>query len=289
VGLLRRIPLLVVLALVAGLGPAAVSAEAPPTARIHAHFVDAEKATHYTVEFTGTIANPTYSWSLQPPTDDPTCNKFEVTSAGNEAIWHHADSDGCHHFGVQHNGTVTVVVLATGWKCVATYFGTLDGDGTAAACTERTPPLKNCKCTNVTMKTSPENFTDNHTFEFAVHWTIHCKGAGGTCRGEIQALDPVEVRGVLHFQTDMEIKTNKGKPLACAGRCGRLSKGTFHIVGKSKNDLGRTERRGKTFLFKFKLWCADKGHAKKALPGAEMTIVFDKRGFLDRKKSDFNG
>ena len=267
---------------------------------MHAHFVEAEKSTHYTVKVEGTTATPRYSWALQPPPDDLLCNKFEVTPAGNEAIWHHADTDNCHHQGTQHLGTIVVVVLIGSWKCTATYFGTLDGDGPdPGACTSTTPPPSNCKCSNVKMRTSPENFTASHTFEFAIHWTITCTGGKGTCRGEIQMLPPVEVRGVLHYETDLKIATGKNvvvnkkktdtKFLACAGRCGRLSRGTFHIVGKSADDLRLKARRGKTFLFRFKLFCADKGHPKVPLPGAEVTVVFDKRGFLDRKKSDFNG
>jgi hypothetical protein len=99
---------------------------------------------------------------------------------------------------------------------------------------------------------------------------------------------PVEVKGVLHYDTDLKIKTDKGRPLACAGRCGRKSTGTFHIVGKSADDLRRTARRSKTFLVKFNLYCADSGAKKVKVGRAEMKIVFDKRGFLDRKKSDFN-
>jgi hypothetical protein len=174
----------------------------------------------------------------------------------------------------------------------ATYFGTLDGDGLQpdpCTATVTPPPAHACKCSDVTMKTSPENFTDDHTFEFAVHWTIKCKGTGGTCRGEIEAEDPVEVRGTLHYETDLKIKTNKGKPLACAGRCGRKSTGTFHYVGKSADDLRRKARRGKTFLVKFTLYCADRGAKKVTVGRAEMKVVFDKRGFIDRKKSDFSG
>lgn len=277
------------LVLLPALGPASVSADTPPVlSKMHAHFVDAEKATHYTVKVEGTTAKSTYSWALQPPTDDLTCNKFEVTPAGNEAIWHHADTDGCHHNSIQHNGTIVVVVLVGGWKCTAMYTGTLDGDGPAPEpCTTTVIP-RDCKCNDVTMRTSPENFTDDHTFEFAIHWTIKCKGTSGTCRGEIETEDPVEVRGVLHYDTDLKIKTNKGKPLACAGRCGRKSTGTFHIVGKSADDLRRKARRGKTFLVKFNLYCADSGAKKVKVGRAEMKIVFDKRGFLDRKKSDFN-
>jgi len=218
---LRLMVLVGLLVLVPTLGSAAVAADTQPVlSKMHAHFVENEKSTYYTVEVTGTTAKPTYSWALQPPTDDLTCNNFEVTPAGNEAIWHHADTDGCHHNGIQHNGTIVVVVLVGGWKCTATYFGTLDGDGLQpdpCTATVTPPPAHACKCSDVTMKTSPENFTDDHTFEFAVHWTIKCKGTGGTCRGEIEAEDPVEVRGTLHYETDLKIKTNKGQAARVCG------------------------------------------------------------------------
>jgi hypothetical protein len=282
------------LVLLPALGAPAVSAGTPPVlSKMHAHFVESEKATHYTVEVTGTTATPAYNWALQPPMDDPTCNKFEVTSAGNEAIWHHADTDGCHHNGIQHDGTIVVVVLVAGWKCTATYFGTLDGDGPQPEpCTSTATPPNTCKCSKIKMTTSPENFTADHTFEFAINWTITCTGGEGTCRGEIQMLPPVEVRGVLHYDTDLRIvsgktvvekgKKTERREIKCAGRCGRKSTGTFHVVGKSADDLRLRARRGKTFLFKFKLLCDDKQPVQD-----EMTIVFDKRGFLDRKKSDF--
>jgi hypothetical protein len=60
VGLVRRVPLLAPLIVLAGFGPASVSAVTEPVlSPVTAKFVEAEKATHYTVEVTNTSATPT--------------------------------------------------------------------------------------------------------------------------------------------------------------------------------------------------------------------------------------
>ena len=302
--------LLGLLALLPALGPASVSADAQPVlSPIQAVFNPFERATRYVVTIMPET-QPTYAWSFTPPADDPTCDKF--ASSGNQAVWQHGDENGCQHVhGAEHGGMIVVVVAQGAWVCKATITGTLTHAGpkpdpcvARAGVAPKPPPLPSeCKCTKVTMTTSPENFTAGHTFEFAIHWTITCTGAiKGTCRGEIEPEAPVEIRpdAPTGVKTDLRIvnlpiSKKEGKKmverLACAGSCRRkISRGTFHAVGKAAHDLELKARRGRTFLFKFKLFCADTGRKQVEMPAlATMKVVYDKRGFIDRKKSDFSG
>ena len=67
---------------------------------------------------------------LSTPKGNPTCNKFHpVAGKPNEAVWHHASTDGCTHNGIQHLGTVHVTVTTSAWTCTASFFGTLSQTG----------------------------------------------------------------------------------------------------------------------------------------------------------------
>jgi hypothetical protein len=111
-------------------------APAPKLTPVHAEFVEAQRETVYTISATGGGA-ATYRWQLTPPKGNPTCNKFApVPDKPNEAVWHHADTDGCTHTGFQHLGLVTVTVTTADWECTATFFGTLTKNG---------PPPQRCR------------------------------------------------------------------------------------------------------------------------------------------------
>jgi hypothetical protein len=73
-----------------------------------------------------------YHWTLVEHSD-PTCINFEPNKPqANQAIWHHADNQGCSHNlegSNGHNGTVTVVVRDGKFACAAFYNGSNDGDG----------------------------------------------------------------------------------------------------------------------------------------------------------------
>ncbi|MHB8644051.1 MAG: hypothetical protein ACYDA3_14335 [Gaiellaceae bacterium] len=106
-------------------------APAPKLTPVHAEFVEAQRETVYTISATGGGA-ATYSWQLTPPKGNPGCNRFApVSGKPNEAVWHHADTDGCTHTDFQHEGLVTVTVTTADWKCTATFFGTLTKNGPA--------------------------------------------------------------------------------------------------------------------------------------------------------------
>jgi hypothetical protein len=114
---------------------------APAVSPVHAEFKPLDFATYYAVSATAERqGTPTYTWSLSPPKGNASCNRFgPVPGKPNQAVWHHADTDGCNHalmgpYG--HTGTVTVIVKTSDWECTATFFGTITRSG---------PPAQRCR------------------------------------------------------------------------------------------------------------------------------------------------
>ena len=111
----------------------------PPFEFEEATIDDLQKATFYTVSASGQ-GSPRFAWRLTPPQADPTCHHFSVVEGKpNEAVWHHADADGCNHNAMGpagHLGTVTVTVKTAAWECTATFFGTNTSQG---------PPARRCR------------------------------------------------------------------------------------------------------------------------------------------------
>jgi hypothetical protein len=98
---------------------------------VKAAFDSAQRATFYTVGVQqGGEEVTAYRWSLTTPPGNPTCNKFApIPGKPNEAVWHHADTDGCTHNGIQHDGTVHVTLVTAHWSCTESFFGTLTRTG----------------------------------------------------------------------------------------------------------------------------------------------------------------
>ncbi len=197
---------------------------------------------------------------------------------------------GCGPFSLEPNKSATIqLTLAAGLRVPArrsaapdkvqmdiSSDGVHDSGPFDIAVASAPPAPTPCKCASLRMTTAPENFTDTSSFEFAINWKIFCSGGPGTCKGKIQTIGPA----------GSVIGTNGGKALSCYGRCGKLSKGTFHIVGRWTHGLGLKARHGKTFTFHFNLYCVNNG--KMVLANrATMTIAYDARGFLDRTHSKF--
>jgi hypothetical protein len=112
----------------------------PSLLPVKAVFDPNQRATFYTVGVEhGGEPVVSYHWSLTTPPGNPTCNKFApLPGKPNEAVWHHADTDGCTHNGIQHHGTVHVAVLTAHWSCTESFFGTLTRTGTPnAQCVRR--------------------------------------------------------------------------------------------------------------------------------------------------------
>jgi hypothetical protein len=103
----------------------------PTVLPVAARFDPNQRATFYTVSIEqGGEAVTGYHWSLTTPPGNPTCNKFApAPGKPNEAVWHHADTDGCTHNGIQHDGTVHVTVVTAHWSCAESFFGTLTRTG----------------------------------------------------------------------------------------------------------------------------------------------------------------
>ena len=118
--------------------PAATVPSAPTVSPVQATFNPNLRATFYTISVSEQGGGPpSYSWKLTPPKGDPTCSKFSTVKPS-EAVWHHADTDGCNHAlmgPAGHLGTVTVTVKNSFWTCTATFFGTNTTSG---------PPAQRC-------------------------------------------------------------------------------------------------------------------------------------------------
>ena len=111
---------------------------APTVSPLRSTFNPTQRATFYSIAVTAAHQGKLiYSWHLNPPKDNQTCNKFgSIFGSPNRAVWHHASTDGCTHLGVQHLGTVTVTIRSRYWQCTASFFGTLTSAGVPAkACT----------------------------------------------------------------------------------------------------------------------------------------------------------
>jgi hypothetical protein len=112
--------------------PAAGTIGAKPVVLpVKASFDPNQRATFYTVGVRqGGEEVTAYRWSLTTPPGNPTCNQFAaIPGKPNEAVWHHADTDGCTHNGVQHAGTVHVTLVSAHWSCTESFFGTLTRTG----------------------------------------------------------------------------------------------------------------------------------------------------------------
>jgi len=113
----------------------------PDLLPVRAVFDSNQRATFYTVSVQqGGEPVASYRWRLTTPPGNPTCNKFApVPGKPYEAVWHHADTDGCTHNGIQHDGTVHVTALSAHWSCTESFFGTLTRTGAKnVSCARRT-------------------------------------------------------------------------------------------------------------------------------------------------------
>jgi hypothetical protein len=99
----------------------------PVVSPVSAVFDPVGRETTYTVSARATRqGTPVYSWRLTPPPGNPGCNKFApLPGHPNQASWHHADTDGCTHIGIQHDGWVYATVTTDAWVCTQRFFGTL--------------------------------------------------------------------------------------------------------------------------------------------------------------------
>jgi hypothetical protein len=103
----------------------------PVVSPVTALFNPVQRETVYSVTATALHqGTPSFSWRLTPPPGNAGCNKFAPAPGHpNEAVWHHADTDGCTHIGIQHAGWVYATVTTDAWVCTQRFFGTLSRTG----------------------------------------------------------------------------------------------------------------------------------------------------------------
>jgi hypothetical protein len=146
---MRRLAIVVAVLLASLAATAGSPAADTPAVTIHAQFISAESATHYTAIVTnvplGDVPVVVF-WKLtlmQIDSNgkvDPPCNKTENGSVSTEFIWHHGNTDGCNHDleGLHgHQGRITVKIHLKDWDCLATYDGStgVPPDGPTRLCT----------------------------------------------------------------------------------------------------------------------------------------------------------
>lgn len=153
------------------------------------------------------------------------------------------------------------------------------------------PPVSTapkCKCKSLDVTTRGVTIGQS-TWGLTAHWTLRCTGqAGGACKGELKGFGWVGHR---------QIKVTKPRPpkpatgptrpvvVSCEGRCGTVpSRGSVRISGTASNRaLSTAARAGRTYRFMFGSYCD--GRLSKRFT---VSVVFDSKGRLDRRKSDLN-
>jgi hypothetical protein len=139
-------------------------------------------------EFNGTIAQSTtyrvaisrppsaveWTWELEPPTDDPNCNRLLVISeedARSAAEWLHGDGDGCRHLGTEHAGRITVFAKTGDYECSATITGSSTHTGPEPQpCFRKptaTPPPPKATTPPVILKPEAKEWKDTAAVMFA--------------------------------------------------------------------------------------------------------------------------
>jgi hypothetical protein len=284
--------------------PGSLAADTQPVlSPIHAVFVEAEKATHYTVTITP-ASSPVYVWTFKAPPDDPNCRNVVKGATPNELIWKHSAADGCMHNSPSHDGTIGVVVTQGDWVCQATIVGTLDHDGpTPGPCVSRTgtapptstgtsttpgPPVLHkpqekpgpCHCTALTAAIDPSSIglygphvLKRFHMEFTVDWTLTCARGTSGCHARFVVSPPA---GATYFRP-------AGGEIKCDGPCGKklTGKKTFTIFGGVS--LDHKHRAGKTITLQVERFC----QGRKLIVPQSFEIVFNSQGFVDKKKSGF--
>ncbi len=301
--------------------------------KIQAVFSDPDRATTYSVPVhESASATLSYVWTLtltavDPAVDvdgltiDANCDNHGMLSGTDPTfVWHHGNKgdpfhdDDCNHdlqgkYG--HQGLISVTVTdSAGWRCDATYKGTLSSGAAAVAgldvasepvCngpstpppppppTPKKPPPKPCKCIQLTARIVPDSLTANlvavHVLTaskeeleitFTVHWVMTClNGAVAACRGSLTVDKPpaIESNG-----DQFGVFIDGDRSFKCKGGCGGLQDGAFKVTLATEAD--RTEVAGHRIPVVIRRTC----QARRLSP-IRLSIAFDKKGRPDRTKS----
>ena len=228
---------------VAGLCTASATSEpkrpavGPSITAIEATFDDPLRTTFYDVSLL-TPAGPTtnWQWFFEPPEDDKSCNRFEVVSETqtiSRAAWHHADTDGCHHAGTEHNGTISVLADNGGWGCMAEITGTRTHLGPS------TPPCR--KLREPVKPSTPSDGKPQSTKDLysKIDNKLEAKGARETGAGTVIAGLGAALVGVGFGTSATVVGVPIGAPTAIVG-AGLLIIGSVVIyVGAERTATGK--------------------------------------------------
>lgn len=150
-----------------------------------------------------------------------------------------------------------------------------------------------CKCLGFTARILPKSIslfgiTDQSlNLGFTIFWTMTCSTGLEGCTGtmELSPPQPAAALGAKLRVVDEKGKLGKATgTFTCAGACAKLNQGTqaFRLFGKKP--LGSKNRANKRYTMTLKRTCQGK-----QLPPLKFTLVFDRLGQVNKKKSDLNG
>lgn len=251
---------------------------------------DASAGDYYGAFFTGgayavlTQLNPTGLFGAVQITGDcpDGCPQLVslTTSLGNPGVFANAavaDANGNAYLG----GQALPAAALPGAKIK----GSSDGFVARIGGTGLPPP---CECSKIaTSVAGAKNFDAKRksaSFRFTVDWLMECTNGGGQgCAGAIDVTPP--------SGTDIKV-THPRREITCDGRCSAAAqvgvKGSFAVRGTSAVSLAPSRRAGKSFRFRFRTYCLV-GRMRTEEADGVLSVVYDARGRLDRKRSDLNG
>lgn len=148
-----------------------------------------------------------------------------------------------------------------------------------------------CKCISFNARIIPKSIslfgisTTSLNLGFTVGWELRCTTGVSGCSGEFELSRPLPMTAGSNIRL-VDEKGKLGKAtgeFSCKGLCGRTTTGIqkFRLFGKTA--MGSKNRAGKAYTMTMSRFC--QGVRAKPL---KFTLVFDKLGQLDKKKSDLN-
>jgi hypothetical protein len=166
------------------------------------------------------------------------------------------------------------------------------------------PPAEDpCHCADLKLSTTNvrmELIEDHFQLAFGLNWKLDCAGASGTtCRGTFKVTPPAQP----HRRQGLALKFKKPKKTitctslgnACRDRTGQEpvrmnvsnNRDGRNPIGRLKHSLGNNPDNGndpQVFVFRIERTCDGKD-----LKDFVVRVAFNKKGNIDRKKSDLNG
>ena len=144
-----------------------------------------------------------------------------------------------------------------------------------------------CKCLSFEARLVPKSIafvnpgdTTGMQMQMTFAWAMNCTAGMGNCSGQFDLLPP---------QPAVKLKTRFqpiGAKINCVGPCGKLTNGTskMKLFGGPKFAFGSRGKKTKSMQITVRRTC----QGQKLAP-RKLTIVFNRIGLVDKKKSDWNG